>query len=579
MKGRRACTWWLVVGIAALAARAGGASGPDAEASFRQLERDIPSLYLVNGLFLAPEQNDQLAGLLKQAGDLERQAAEQIRALERQQDELIAALDKAAARPGGGRSSKPLGGQNVRETLQRIRAVRDERAARVKELAGQAYGLMTPAQREILDGFTPCFIPPRDFREPVRVGQAKNDTGFGEKVFDRLRKIPEDQLGPARERAMEFIVPYVMDKRHIPFSEEAEAKVEREIEANLDAALPKIRGMSDVDYELEKSGLVAQVMPIEGAAKPLHTDRDEALWKTGVYVLNPGIADVIQARGTKAGAAAAPSGASLESVKRARDKMEAVRLVRRLGLTSAQVEQMLPVVRDGAAARDRVGKELQRVHEEALEPYTLLRSELAAQGPTEPSEKKALGCHQHSKKLDEIDLVEALRPFESRLDGILTASQVSMLAESLPGDRDRASDSPVDAAKVGRRAAETLDRARRMTPTEFEQSKRAVAAQFVASSVAEEDAVDVVAESGRAVSVLETARGLKPADYQARKQDLATELCPRRSSPRPVAYGAKYVKGEPLPVLARSSRVLFSDEGVQALVALANRPQRRAPAR
>ncbi|MFH0953905.1 MAG: hypothetical protein V1873_06215 [Verrucomicrobiota bacterium] len=553
------------------------AAEADAEARFRQLERDIPSLYLLNGLFLTPEQNDKLAGLLKETSDLEARTQDQILAFERQHANDLGRAIERQAQKAAGMSRPPKPDASVRDVVQRVRALHDEQDGKLKELSAKACGMLTPAQREILDGFKPCFIPPRNFRDPVRVGQAKNDTGFGEKAFDKLRAVPESQLGLARQRALEFIVPYLMDKRRIPYSEEARDQVSKEISANLDAALPTIHGLNDVDFELEKSALVEQVMPIEGAVTPVRSDLEETMWKTAVYVLNPGILGVVRGRGT-AQAAAAPAYVPPQrgEIKQARDRMATARVLRKLGLTSSQIGQILPVIRGGAAARGKIETEALTLEKQALEPYEQLRKELAAQTPSEDAEEESLKLHRQVKELDEVDLVEALRPYENELDKILTVSQVSVLTESGRDDRGPAPPPSPDPNAARERALQTLDRVRKMNTVEFQNSRQSVAAQFVESCVTEEESVDVISEAERAVQVMEKARGMSGTDYAGRKQDLAVELCPRRSGARPVAYGAKYLRGEPVAVLARSSNLLFTDAAARLLDEMVKRSPGRA---
>ena len=58
-------------------------------------------------------------------------------------------------------------------------------------------------------------------------------------------------------------------------------------------------------------------------------------------------------------------------------------------------------------------------------------------------------------------------------------------------------------------------------------------------------------------------------EFRRQLRDLVAEMSPRRSAPRETAYGARYERGEPLPILGPGAELLFTDAGVELIAALA----------
>jgi hypothetical protein len=534
----------------------------DARSEFRRLERDIPSLYLLNGLFLSSGQNGQLAGLLEQAERVEQDTAARVESLVRRYgdaDALIR-LTRDEGRPG--RPPPPPA------DLQNARSVREERERRIRDLAQEAYDLLTPAQVEIMDSFTPCFIPPGDFRNPVRVGQAESHLGIGEPILRRLREAPESRLDEARRRAVEILTHYVLQKRHVKYSEEAEAGVRREIETALAAELPRLRSLSDVDLELEKEVLLCRIVPVTAS----DGSTDEQLKKIGAYVLNAGCLDVVRGRGGAPARALPPrlmAATDPRDVHEASQRLRAVRRLAGLDLTVEQAQKLLPVARSAAEERREVHVHADDVKGKALTDYRQLRRELADGTPTRETEQACNHWHQAVKTINEQDLVSALRPYEEQAERLLSANQAAMFAAANPPSPGDAGALP--ARRQHRLAIQVLDRARQMSNTQFQREGPELADRFVRECVGPADdlGVDIPTESERAQDVLERARDLNSAAYRRLLRTLVAELSPRRSAPRETAYGAKYDRGEPLPILGPGAELLFTEAGMELIAALA----------
>ncbi|HOW96995.1 MAG TPA: hypothetical protein P5567_11740 [Kiritimatiellia bacterium] len=549
----------LAGALALVGATARAGNGSD----FLQLERDIPSLYLLNGLFLTPGQNAGLAARLSEMERMETEAAARVESLVRRYGDADA-LARLAGRNGGeGRMARPP------PELKDIQAQREERERQVRGLAREVYGLLTPAQVEIIDRFTPCFIPPGDFRDPVRVGQAENHLGVGEPILKRLREVPEFRLDEARDRATEALTRYVLQKRRVKYSEEAEAGVRKEIETALDQELPRIRSLSDVDLELEKEDILCRLIPLE--ERPASTD--EQLKLIGLYVLNPGCLDVVRKRANTPVPAVSPREASAPrpaDTLGSAQRLKAVRLLAGLDLTEGQADRLLPVARSARDARAEVHARAEEVKAKALTDYRQLRAELADGNPTRETEQACQRWHQAVKTIYEQDLFAALRPYEEQAEQVLTANQSAMFAAA-PNPPSPDQGGPMPARRQHHLALRTLEEARAMSPAQFQRDGADLADRFVRECVGQEPdmGVDIPTESERAQDVLEKARGMSQGAFRRQLRDLVAEMSPRRSAPRETAYGTKYDRGEPLPVLGPGAELLFTDAGVELLSKLA----------
>ena len=154
-----------------------------------------------------------------------------------------------------------------------------------------------------------------------------------------------------------------------------------------------------------------------------------------------------------------------------------------------------------------------------------------------------------------------------KLDLLLTADQVAALADEDLAERGAVPRAVTHPALMQREAAALLDRARGMNAGEFDRRKSELASSFAVAAVARSGDPELGArsETARAIGILETARRLPRAEYARQREALAVELCPKRASPRPVEYGTRYDRGEPLPVLSRGTYLLFTDYAVDLL--------------
>ena len=563
---------------------------------FRRLERDIPSLYLINGLYLSQGQAEKLAELLDSARKIEEKYSQKYQKTKNKRqkdvdkviDDIVATASKQSKmRPR--QLAKLSSGRRLRQTRQELAALRRERDKKLNDLADRAYAILTESQRNIVDNFVPCFIPPSDFRNPERVGQAAGDTSFVEPMLVRLRRVPDDQRVPdAVERALDRLVPYAMQKRHMQYSEEAEQSVRDELFAGLESAVARIRKMDDADFELEKETIAAEVLPLH--TEDQGRDPRAVQWKVRQYVLNTGILDILQARaGGGSGKVTSAASTMIGGSIRAGGLSQAIRtavLLKGLNLTDKQAANLLTTVRNAINAKDRIQQEIIQVMKKGLEQHNKLRNELASGHATREGESGANRCHYSVKRLYEDTLTRELLKYEAETDQSLTAHQVDYLSGKLTVP-DRRRVKPLDQAGRAKAITEKrrlssqriysamesakhlISKARRMSSIEFSSKKDALCKAFINEIVVEQglepNSFDIESETRRAGEILDRARQISDIDYRAEREDLAAELCPKRSKSREPTYGAKYVRGMPVQMLGPSTRLLFSETACSIL--------------
>ncbi|NCC51911.1 MAG: hypothetical protein EOM20_11940 [Spartobacteria bacterium] len=572
---------WILTGCFTLVAAFAMAATPIAPSTesckpaFQQLERDIPSLYLLNGLFLSQEQYEKLGEILQKAQKYSTRHLEALTALAQDSRALRKAFkqdQRMLSKKIRGADVRPQTAdeRNFHQARQTFNRLNDEYRERIRDLAHDANALLTPAQQATMGSFEPCFIPAEDFKNPVRVGQARNDTRFGENILDRLRKVPDERLGVATDRAVERITDYVMQQGHIAYSEGARANKRSEIEQRLKAMLPPLREMNDVDYELEKATLVNQIIVVPQRSAPDPNDPTGTLTKIRLYLLNPGILDVVEARAKKTTAVLSPgspytSYETKDVLREYRDDRQTARILALLDLTRKQAIDILPILEQGIRARQQLESRMEQQMCEAITPYRELRNALAGGAPTRDTESNANHYHHQVKVLQEEDIVSAMAAYEQELDALLTAEQVgALLAGRAPDKRSAHQQAAANMRDERQAAYRLMDKARRMSATLFDREKTDMTIDYLEACLAsdkEEEEVDIVDESDRIVALLAEIRSLDGPEFSRRKEDLATDLSPRRAEARNTKYGHKYHQGTPLPELDRSTLLLFTSTG------------------
>ncbi len=266
----------------------------------RALRDDINLLNLINGMNFSAEQLDGLAQQARLAADQRTRTAPE------------SGLDPALAESYRNALTKALtalrAGQDPdRDDLRRAFKRRKQAGLPGKERGrgGAEPGpeavaavrtILTECQREVLLGYQPCLIPPKNLKDPVRVGQA-SDNGKGEKVLTRLREIPAADW----ERNRDEVVARAFAR--IEAAGGAYAAGERESRMReLTELLEQVRAMDDLDFELGKAEVAQQFsrfnrkQALEEELKSLAGDDAVIDRKVRSILLHPAAAPLYAAR-------------------------------------------------------------------------------------------------------------------------------------------------------------------------------------------------------------------------------------------------------------------------------------------
>jgi len=224
----------------------------EVRSSIAKLKQRVTCLNLINALNLS---HDQILKILE-AADNQRElrkryaarAARQMKKMEQILTELKDVLEKQA----------PIPDDLVRRVFaaeNREHRMRDTLDKEIAQNAKKLNHILTDGQLKIIEDFKPCTIPPRDLSDPVRAGQANNST-FGERLLRRVRQTPANVYRRRREEIVDRHIAEV--ERHEGKYTDAERRKEKK---RILALLDRVRAMSDVDFEMQKAKLAAQIRP------------------------------------------------------------------------------------------------------------------------------------------------------------------------------------------------------------------------------------------------------------------------------------------------------------------------------
>jgi hypothetical protein len=213
------------------------------------LQREVQLLNLINGLELSA---DQMRFLLEKAQEAEKTREEFKVKAEKNVEETATVLTELRATLMRGESIA----DSLREQWFSARSknleLREEYEEEMTRIAQEVQGILEGHQIYALEHFVPCVIPPQG---GARIGQAE-DTTAGEEILARIRAIPAARFERNKEEIARRIVERL--KSHLPRGFVLPANEEEEI-ARILSILEEARGLSDMEFELQKADLVQQV--------------------------------------------------------------------------------------------------------------------------------------------------------------------------------------------------------------------------------------------------------------------------------------------------------------------------------
>ncbi len=228
---------------------------PALEKEVRALRADINILNLVNGLHLTPHQVVHLLRSAREAKDLLEEAAppgpdpkalsREARALE----EIRRAMLDGKEAPED--SLRDLGNARARRRAPRRTGAEVEKGLAALEDGVEA-GLL-PTQKEVIRTYKACLVPPKDLRDPVRVGQA-NDAGPMIRLLERIVEVPADRWEKEAPRIVDRVIEEEQEHRgRLNEVEQAERR------AALRAGFEEARAMEAADFGMRKDALAERI--------------------------------------------------------------------------------------------------------------------------------------------------------------------------------------------------------------------------------------------------------------------------------------------------------------------------------
>lgn len=248
------------------------------------VKREISLLNLLNGLYLSPEQLDELIVLAREAEEIRggffERAAGQADAYITELSTLRDALYTTTG-PSPGVNHAAVEMEHAVE-MDPLREVSKQLGA----LEDQARQVLGDGQAAIIEGFEPCLIPPKDLRDPVAVGQAST-TQRQEEALDIIRRMPASLYNERKEEIADTIV---------AMGEHEKGKMPADVRANMLATLVQkmddIRHMDGVDFEMQRRELGESFVLFDDDETYYHGKRE--LGKISRYLLNGHAAGILE---------------------------------------------------------------------------------------------------------------------------------------------------------------------------------------------------------------------------------------------------------------------------------------------
>ena len=224
------------------------------------LRADINLLNLYNGLNLTTKQID---AILKEARSVNRKAgtkqgpvANEEPKTTLREKELLEDLRRHLVKNKDVPSTLWARYDNLRRErhqaqVKRTGTVGDRK--RLAQSAAKVEALLTEAQLEVLRTYKPCLIPPRDLRDPVRVGQSGSDTHYAP-LIERVRSLPDFAYEAHREKIIAGIVE-AAEKHNGKMDDEARTDYAERVSEILEEA----RAMDEAEFQFNKQDLARKI--------------------------------------------------------------------------------------------------------------------------------------------------------------------------------------------------------------------------------------------------------------------------------------------------------------------------------
>ncbi|MFA5794475.1 MAG: hypothetical protein WC980_05340 [Candidatus Brocadiia bacterium] len=262
-----------------------------------ELRAEISLVNLVNGLNLTEAQLEQLISVNKEAEAVHNSFKEKGKAMSGELLSSLTALKQALIEYGS--NIPPEVGKKANEMKEKAEQLKEEFEAALPGLQSKVDAVLTDAQKEVISTFKPCLLPPKNQKNPVRVGQASsNEAAIN--ALRKLRTIPEKVYETKKNDILDRQFAR-FEEKHGKLTDEEKSKEQERLFGLVD----KARAMNDDEFEISKEEL-ANEFKIKDLREELsdrlkimteYREKDKPkLGKTGKFFLAPKMCQVLEAK-------------------------------------------------------------------------------------------------------------------------------------------------------------------------------------------------------------------------------------------------------------------------------------------
>ncbi|MBF0408889.1 MAG: hypothetical protein HQM10_16190 [Candidatus Riflebacteria bacterium] len=249
----------MIIGSATLSY---GKNRPDNEIA--EIREEISLLNLLRGLYLSADQINQLSVLAGKAQEIRDSEQDEV---QKNRELIISALSDLRntlyLAPGSEEAAQKKAGKLEKV----VKDIKGENMDSLAALEDQAAAILSDAQLSIVEDFKPCLIPPKDLKNPVRVGQAGND-GILIKTAELIFLTPENLWKTRGDKFLSKILQKIEEE-----AGEMTASGKEDLKTRLKKISEQIRSLNKVDFELQKSSLAKELLIINPKKAMKHGHR------------------------------------------------------------------------------------------------------------------------------------------------------------------------------------------------------------------------------------------------------------------------------------------------------------------
>ena len=241
-----------------------------------ELQEEISLLNLLRGLYLSEDQITQICEIAVEADNAVKSTASPIL---RDKEVIVATFADLRNRLFMAPGQETQSQQKAQQINDRLKEAQEKVREHLAKLETRVARVMSSAQLEIIEGFVPCLIPPRDLKNPVRVGQAGAAEGPLGRMTELIYATPEDVWNERKMMLLGKVVEKIEEE-----SGKLSDSMRSDLLNRLSATAKKIRAIDQVDFALKKGDLADELLLID------HTRRGasghKALGKVGKWFLS-----------------------------------------------------------------------------------------------------------------------------------------------------------------------------------------------------------------------------------------------------------------------------------------------------